>query len=329
MGISSTARRDTTAVAVHVKAIHLTAGMADRRRLRGRTAHASAADVNSSSCSSSDHINNCTGTAALASNTGGRPADQQRQEQWRERESQVDDESLRRTHGPLLSAAGPPPPQLPHEGRAGDDDARSPSRSDPKGEDGRHGNAPGNSSGRTGPNGPPESQNNEHSSDVRVAINTRIKHGSDDVVHPSDSMTAGSHPAAARGCDNNANPTVPGTPRSTPAKPGTDAASERHFPHDGASPQAVDTPELSRSAAGPMAVEAAAAETAVGAQGDQAAVSKARRGAGASETTTMAEGVTAKTRATEGVVIRVMISGAHASFLHMRVFPSTTAGQVL
>ncbi|CAM9743230.1 unnamed protein product [Ectocarpus sp. 6 AP-2014] len=30
----------------------------------------------------------------------------------------------------------------------------------------------------------------------------------------------------------------------------------------------------------------------------------------------------------EGVVIRVLISGAHASFLHMRVFPSTTAGQV-
>ena len=29
-----------------------------------------------------------------------------------------------------------------------------------------------------------------------------------------------------------------------------------------------------------------------------------------------------------GVVIRVLISGAHASFLHMRVFPSTTAGQV-
>lgn len=32
--------------------------------------------------------------------------------------------------------------------------------------------------------------------------------------------------------------------------------------------------------------------------------------------------------APEGVVIRVLISGAHASFLHMRVFPSTTAGQV-
>lgn len=31
---------------------------------------------------------------------------------------------------------------------------------------------------------------------------------------------------------------------------------------------------------------------------------------------------------TAGVVIRVLISGAHASFLHMRVFPSTTAGQV-
>ncbi len=29
-----------------------------------------------------------------------------------------------------------------------------------------------------------------------------------------------------------------------------------------------------------------------------------------------------------GVVIRVFISGAHASFLHIRVFPSTTAGQV-
>lgn len=32
--------------------------------------------------------------------------------------------------------------------------------------------------------------------------------------------------------------------------------------------------------------------------------------------------------AAAGVVIRVLISGAHASFLHMRVFPSTTAGQV-
>lgn len=32
--------------------------------------------------------------------------------------------------------------------------------------------------------------------------------------------------------------------------------------------------------------------------------------------------------ACDGVVIRVLISGAHSSFLHMRVFPSTTAGQV-
>lgn len=32
--------------------------------------------------------------------------------------------------------------------------------------------------------------------------------------------------------------------------------------------------------------------------------------------------------APSGVVIRVFISGANASFLHMRVFPSTTAGQV-
>lgn len=52
--------------------------------------------------------------------------------------------------------------------------------------------------------------------------------------------------------------------------------------------------------------------------GDDAAV-------GGGEVTGMG---TESAAAPSGVVIRVFISGANASFLHMRVFPSTTAGQV-
>ena len=61
---------------------------------------------------------------------------------------------------------------------------------------------------------------------------------------------------------------------------------------------------------------------------DAAAIARAETAEAGAEAGIGAVDAVAPPAAPAGVVIRVLISGPHASFLHMRVFPSTTAGQV-
>lgn len=72
--------------------------------------------------------------------------------------------------------------------------------------------------------------------------------------------------------------------------------------------------------------EEASAITALGTKNSGVEVAAAVTATTATEAPTPTAAAVAAPAA--GVVIRVLISGAHASFLHIRVFPSTTAGQV-
>lgn len=120
----------------------------------------------------------------------------------------------------------------------------------------------------------------------------------------------------------------------TEAVPSADATSatleETQMPQNtGDGGRMLSIPEL-ESAGGDVeeAVTAAAAAVAAVDGSDRESVAYLADARGMGESPAAAREEPDEPAASEGVVIRVVISGPHASFLHMRVFPSTTAGQV-